>query len=115
MNKNACPIWVPAVAMLLAATFSSSAEAGGNPMSGKEKSATCVACHGDDGKGTAPEFPVLAGQYASYLEQSLKQYQTGERKNAIMMGFAAALSEQDIKDLAAYYSKLKSDLTTPGQ
>lgn len=101
------------VALLLAGTLSPAAHASGNPAAGKQKAATCVACHGEDGKGTAPEFPVLAGQYASYLEQALKQYKSGERKNAIMAGFAAALSEQDIKDLAAYYARMASDLTTP--
>lgn len=102
-----------AVALLLAGTLNAAAHASGNPAAGKQKSATCVACHGEDGNGTAPEFPVLAGQYASYLEQALKQYKNGERKNAIMAGFAAALSEQDIKDLAAYYARMASDLRTP--
>lgn len=102
-----------AFALLLSGPLSSVAHASGSPAAGKQKAATCVACHGEDGKGTAPEFPVLAGQYSSYLEQALKQYKSGERKNAIMAGFAAALSEQDIKDLAAYYARMASDLTTP--
>lgn len=87
--------------------------ASGNAAAGEAKSATCVACHGQDGLGMADEFPVLAGQWASYLEQALKQYKSGARKNAIMAGFAAALSEQDIKDLAAYYAAMPSPLGTP--
>lgn len=97
------------VGMLLAGTTLAS----GNPAAGEAKSATCVACHGEDGRGTAPEFPVLAGQYVSYLEHALAQYKSGARKNAIMAGFAAGLSEQDIKDLAAYYASKDSPLGTP--
>lgn len=111
--SNSRLFFLAAATLLLAGTLNPSAHAGGNPAAGKQKSATCVACHGEDGKGTAPEFPVLAGQYASYLEQALKQYKNGERKNAIMAGFAAALSEQDIKDLAAFYARMASDLRTP--
>jgi len=87
--------------------------AGGDPAAGESKSTTCVACHGQDGLGTSSEFPILAGQYASYLEQALNQYKDGSRKNAIMAGFAAGLSEQDIKDLAAYYAAMSSGLGTP--
>ncbi|NNF51632.1 MAG: cytochrome c [Gammaproteobacteria bacterium] len=92
---------------------SSPALASGDAAAGKTKSATCTACHGQDGLGTASEFPILAGQYASYLEQALIQYKNGSRKNAIMAGFAAGLSEQDIKDLAAFYSAMPSGLGTP--
>lgn len=99
--------------MCFALGYSAQATAGGNPAQGQKKSATCVACHGENGLGTAPEFPVLAGQYASYLEHALTQYKNGTRKNAIMAGFAVGLSEQDIKDLAAYYAAMTSQLGTP--
>lgn len=94
-------------------SLSGAAFAGGNAAEGKQKSATCVACHGPDGMGISEEFPILAGQHASYLVQALKQYKSGERKNAIMAGFVAALSEKDIEDLAAYYASMKSGLATP--
>lgn len=67
-------------------------------------SQTCVACHGVDGIGILPEYPNLSGQKADYLENSLRGYRSGQRKNAVMGGMAAALSDQDIKELAAYYS-----------
>lgn len=98
-------------ALLLAAMSAGTALAG-DAAAGKAKSATCVACHGEDGLGTSDEFPILAGQYASYLEQALLQYKNGQRKNAIMAGFVAGLSKQDIADLAAYYASLSSDLGT---
>ncbi len=90
-----------------------SAPAGGNAAAGQKKAAACVACHGEDGKGVSPEFPILAGQYASYLEQALIQYKSGKRKNAIMAGFAAGLSEKDIQDLAAFYATRDSALSVP--
>jgi len=78
----------------------------GNPELGRAKSAPCTACHGADGRGIAPNFPVLAGQYADYLAKSLKQYRSGERNNALMAPMAAGLSDDDIADLAAYYASL---------
>ncbi len=84
--------------------------AAGDPVAGKEKSAACVACHAADGNSTIPTNPKLAGQYASYLEAALKAYRSGDRKNAIMAGFAGALSDQDIADLAAYFSSQKPAL-----
>jgi cytochrome c553 len=74
---------------------------------GKEKSVTCSACHGADGNSNNKMYPRLAGQYKNYLIHSLQAYKSGSRKNAIMSGFAAGLSEQDIIDLSTYYSKQK--------
>lgn len=77
----------------------------GHPEAGQKKAQPCQACHGADGDKTIdPQYPRLAGQYADYLAKSLRDYQTGARKNAIMAGFAATLSEQDIADLAAFYA-----------
>jgi len=67
-------------------------------------SATCVACHGNDGIGILPEYPNLTGQHADYLEQALRAYQSGQRKNAVMAGMTAALTKEDIEALARYYS-----------
>jgi cytochrome c553 len=73
---------------------------------GKEKSKVCEACHGPDGKGIDPSYPNLAGQHKSYLVKALGDYRAGRRTNLIMAGFAGPLSDQDIKDLAAWYSSL---------
>ncbi len=62
----------------------------------------CASCHGKDGNNDAPDFPKLAGQYEDYLVKALRDYKSGERNNAIMKGFASALSERDIRNLAAY-------------
>lgn len=76
----------------------------GDVEAGKQKSATCAACHGPQGNMQSDQFPKLAGQGGPYLVQQLKLFKSGERDNPIMMGQAAGLSEQDMKDLAAYYA-----------
>ncbi len=76
----------------------------GDANSGKEKAKVCKACHGLDGKSVDPSYPNLAGQHASYLHKALGDYRSGRRTNLIMAGFAGPLSDQDIKDLAAWYS-----------
>jgi cytochrome c553 len=65
---------------------------------------TCAACHGPDGVGILPEYPVLAGQHADYIERALGDYRSGKRQNAIMNGFAGQLTDADIKALAAFFS-----------
>ena len=88
--------------------FSGLANAAGDTEAGSKKIAICVACHGTDGKATAPIYPNLAGQNAPYLEASLKAYRAGERAggmSAVMTPQATNLSDQDIADIAAYYSQ----------
>ena len=89
---------------LLASALPLTASAKGNPAAGKAKSVTCQACHGVDGKAIAPDYPNLGGQYASYLEKALRDYRDGRRTNMIMAPMAAGLTDQDIKDLAAWYA-----------
>jgi cytochrome c553 len=73
-------------------------------------SQTCVACHGNDGVGILPEYPNLTGQHADYLAQALKAYRNGQRKNAVMGGMAAPLTDQDIVELAEYYASQRPGL-----
>jgi len=96
----------------LAIGFMHQAAAKGNAESGKTKAAQiCAACHGADGaKPSAPDQPILAGQYYDYLVKALSDYKSGKRNNAIMKGFAASLSTQDMEDLAAWFSSQKSAL-----
>ena len=95
-----------ALVLVLGALAAMSAQASGNADKGKQKVAqVCVACHGADGsKPSAPEQPVLAGQYYDYLVRALTDYKNGRRTNPIMKGFAAQLSKQDIEDVAAWFS-----------
>jgi len=70
----------------------------------------CVTCHGKDGNGTDPSYPTLAGQYASYLEYSMKSYQDGTRKHELMKGYVKDLTDAELKTLARYFSKQQSNL-----
>lgn len=70
----------------------------------------CAGCHGPAGKGIAPEFPKLAGQHAAYVYEELDHFKAwngepAERKNAVMAAQVAALSKQDMRDLAAYFAQ----------
>lgn len=78
--------------------------AGGDAATGKQKSAACAACHGADGNSAAPDFPRTAGQQPDYIVKALSDYKSGARKDPIMGAMAAALSRQDMEDLAAYFS-----------
>ena len=86
--------------------------ANGNIENGKAKAATCFACHGVDGQSVDPQYPRLAGQYNKYMQQVLHEYKDGQRNNPIMKGMASMLSDQDIEDVAAYFSSLPTKLDT---
>jgi cytochrome c553 len=64
----------------------------------------CGACHSTDGNSTSPAYPSLAGQSPEYLAKQLSEFKSGARKNAIMAPNAAPLSNEDMLNLAAYYS-----------
>jgi len=64
----------------------------------------CMACHGADGNSMTPENPKLAGQHPEYLVKQLHEYKSGKRANAIMQGFAAQLSDEDMLNLASYFA-----------
>lgn len=77
---------------------------GGNPQAGKQKAAACAGCHGADGNSPSEQFPSLAGQHASYLYEQLHLFKSGKRKSPVMQPQAAGLSDQEMKDLVAYFS-----------
>jgi len=79
---------------------------------GAEKSAqVCAACHTADGSRGAPANPILQGQHADYLVKQLTEFKAGKRANAIMSGMAAALTPEDMKNVAAFY---ESKAAKPG-
>jgi cytochrome c553 len=65
----------------------------------------CASCHGPEGKSAAGAWPKLAGQHSAYTIKQLKNYKDGTRANAIMAGMSAALTEQDMANIAAYLNK----------
>jgi cytochrome c553 len=102
-----------AFAILVMLGAVSTASAAGDAAAGKSKSMTCAACHGADGNSMVPTFPKLAGQHASYIEKQLHNFKAQERKDPTMNGMAAPLSDQDIADLAAYFSSHTVSIGAP--
>lgn len=97
--------------LMIAAIFASfgalgTAQAAGDPQAGKAKADGCAGCHGANGEGRDPN-PRLAGKPEGDFIQAMQDYKSGKRKNAVMKTFASKLSDQDIANLAAYYSSLK--------
>lgn len=64
----------------------------------------CVLCHGEDGRSRTPVAPNLAAQNAAYMERSLRRFQTGQRDGDGMNAVARMLSDEDIRELAAWYA-----------
>ena len=75
----------------------------GDIEAGKTSSAVCAACHGADGNSANGAWPSLAGQHASYLYKQLTDFKTGLRSDATMNAMVAALNDDDMKNLAAFY------------
>jgi cytochrome c553 len=94
----------PAGKVDIVASTPASAIYKGNVSAGKSKSATCSACHGADGNSLIPMYPNLAGQSANYLAKQLKEFKSGDRNNPVMAGMVAALNEEDMYDLAAFFA-----------
>ncbi len=80
---------------------------------GREVARQCSVCHGKLGIANDPEMPNLAGQSAFYLVKSLKDFQTGAREDRRMTLMAQPLSDEDIKNVAAWYASLTVTVTPP--
>lgn len=95
---------IPALSFLLCASLAHAADAD----AGKARSAQCAACHGQNGIAAQPETPNLAGQNEAYLIKSLKDFRSGARRHEQMSVMAKGLSDKDIANLAAYYSRMSA-------
>lgn len=84
---------------------------GGSAEAGAGKAAVCGACHGPGGNSSNPEWPKLAGQHSGYIFDQLQLLKSGERNAPVMMPQATNLSEQDMRDVAAYFA---AQSATPG-
>ncbi len=80
---------------------------------GRKKARACAACHGIDGLSKMPVAPNIAGSPAMYLEKQLQAFRSGERKDDTMSLIAKPLSDDDISDLAAWYSGLTVEVKAP--
>ena len=93
-----------AAAVFCAATFAAQAQ---NVDAGRKRAEVCVACHGPGGMSADPVFPILAGQTARYTYLQLKDFKEGRRTEPLMQPFIAALSREDMFDLAAFFAAQK--------
>jgi cytochrome c553 len=87
------------------------ADRGGDAGAGKSVAAACAACHGNSGTSVNPEWPNLAGQNDDYLVNSLKAFKSEARKNDLMSPMAAGLSDADMRNVAAYFSRNSCSVT----
>ena len=94
-------------AVLTTLLFASSTAMAGDIEAGKAKSAICASCHGANGHSVNPLWPNLAGQKEQYLAKQIKAFRDGTRKDPMMAPMVAALNDDDIANLAAYYSAQK--------
>ncbi len=91
-------------ALLTALLSASSSVMAADAAAGKAKSAICASCHGPTGNSSNPLWPNLAGQKEQYLAKQIKAFRDGTRKDPMMAPMVAALSDDDIANLAAYYA-----------
>ena len=95
---------VTALTLMTSANF---AFAAGDAAAGKAKAASCAGCHGAKGISATPMYPNLAGQKAAYIAKQLKAFKDGTRAEPTMKAMTAALSDEDMANLGAYYESLK--------
>ena len=103
-------IWI---CILTTPVLAGGAAAAADATAGKTKAGVCAVCHGLDGLHKAPDAPNLAGDGAEYIISQLKAFQTGARQHEQMSIIAKGLSDEDIADLAAWYSGLKVTVELP--
>jgi cytochrome c553 len=91
-------------AAVLSACFWTVSVSAADIAAGEQKAATCLGCHGPKGKSSSAQWPNLAAQQSAYIVNQLNAFKTGTRTNPMMQSMAANLSDDDITNLAAYYS-----------
>jgi cytochrome c553 len=95
-----------ALALLCGAATAATPAAPAKPdlAKGQATAQVCSACHAIDGSRGSPANPIIAGQHAEYLVKQLQEFKSGKRDNPIMKGFASALSDDDMRNVAAFYA-----------
>jgi cytochrome c553 len=101
MKKNLTAVLA---SMIFAGTAFADGLVEGDAEAGKAKSITCAACHGADGNSVNPVWPSIAGQHATYLIEQLQAFKNGTRNEPLMLGQVMMLNDDDMKNLAVYYS-----------
>lgn len=112
MKSPIAPLLAPLLALLLASLIATPLLAAEGKLPAKPDVAkgqtistqVCAACHTADGTRGSPANPILAGQHPEYLAKQLSEFKSGKRNNAVMKGFASALSDDDMRHVAAFYA-----------
>jgi cytochrome c553 len=112
LRASLAALLLSATALSATGSFAAEAASAAKPAADPAKAqpiatSVCAACHGPDGNSPIPANPVLAGQDARYLYKQLSDYKSGQRKNPIMSGIVANLSDADMRNLAAYFAQQK--------
>jgi len=103
MNKRFAAL---AMCVLVSAAASADGLVDGSAEAGKAKAITCGACHGPDGNSVNPVWPSIAGQHPTYIVEQLQAFKNGARTEPLMLGQAMMLNDEDMRNLAVYYSEL---------
>lgn len=90
-------------------SFSSPALYAADVAAGEQKAGMCAGCHGAKGVNKNAQFPILAGQKAAYIASQLRAFKKGTRTNPMMQSIAKGLSDEEMNNLAAYFSELEND------
>jgi len=109
MRDLTAPKFIAFAAFAIGTLVSSAGASMAESADGLKKSAICASCHGPVGVSPNPTYPNIAGQNPLYIEYALRAYRSGERggtQAGMMYTVTQALSDTDIKDLAAYYGSL---------
>ncbi len=101
------------ISLAAAASCSTVAHGAGDAVLGRKVMPKCQVCHGKDGLAKLPDAPHIAGQKEDYLIKALKAFKSGERKKEQMMVVVKGLSDEDIANVAAYYSSIKITVEIP--
>jgi cytochrome c553 len=109
ISRSAVVLALPALVLFAAPAPAAS----GNIAAGRTKAVQCQTCHGLDGLSKLPEAPHIAGQPVPYLVKVLNEFRKGIRKNEMMSIVVQQLSDQDVADLAAYYSAIEVTAKPP--
>ncbi|NOS87667.1 MAG: cytochrome c, partial [Methylococcaceae bacterium] len=96
--KHTLPLFV------LLASFWTAPSLAADVNAGEQKAGNCIGCHGPNGKSSSPQWPNLAAQQADYIVNQLQAFKAGTRKNSLMESTAGNMTDDDMKNLAAYFA-----------
>lgn len=104
---------VRCIGALCAFALAGSVAQAADPAAGRQKAQQCQTCHGIEGVGKMPDVPNIGGESAEYLTNQLQHFRSGERTHEQMSIIASGLSDEDIADLAAWYSSIRFEVILP--